>query len=76
VWKRAACYGLPAGMIQAVLNQGDYWLAGQVTAVVAVKSMMSPLVGFGVAYLAAVTTHHDSSRQHVEHRVNCESMAN
>jgi hypothetical protein len=53
---------LPAGLIQALLNQGDYWLTGQVTTLVAAKSVVSPLVGFGVAFLAAVTTHRDSNR--------------
>jgi hypothetical protein len=62
VWKRAACYGLPAGLLQAALNQGDFWATGAVTAVVAVKSVLSPLIGFGVAYVAAVTTHYETRR--------------
>jgi hypothetical protein len=62
VWKRAACYGLPAGLLQAALNQGDFWATGAVTIVVAVKSVLSPLIGFGVAYIAAVTTHHETRR--------------
>jgi hypothetical protein len=37
-------------------------MAGHVNAVVIVKSIASPLVGFGVAYIAAVTTHHESNR--------------
>jgi hypothetical protein len=61
VWKRGACYGLPAGLIQAALNQGDHWFSGHVTSVVLVKTIVSPLVGFGVAYVA-VTTHHESRR--------------
>jgi hypothetical protein len=62
VWKRGACYGIPAGLIQAAVNQGDYWMTGHVTALVAVKTVVSPLIGFGVAYLAAVTTHHETNR--------------
>lgn len=62
VWKRGACYGFPAGLIQAALNQGDYWLAGNVPALVVVKTIVSPLVGFGVAYIAAATTHHEAHR--------------
>lgn len=62
VWKRGAGYGLPAGLIQAALNQGDHWLAGHVSAVVIVKTIASPLVGFGVAYIAALTTHHEAMR--------------
>jgi len=65
VWKRAACFGFPAGLIQAALNQGDHWMSGHVTAIVALKTCISPLVGFGVAYIAAVTTHRESSRLQV-----------
>ena len=61
-WKRGACYGLPAGFIQVVVNQGDYWMAGHVTTPVVVKTVISPLVGFAVAYIAAVTTHYEAAR--------------
>jgi hypothetical protein len=64
VWKSGAWFGLPAGLIQAALNQGDCWLAGHVTTMVVAKTIASPLVGFGVAYVSAVTTHHESSRVH------------
>jgi phosphate/sulfate permease len=63
VWRSATYYGLPAGLIQAALNQGDHWLTGQVTTAVVVKSVISPLVGFGVAFIAAFTTHRESSRR-------------
>jgi hypothetical protein len=62
-------------MIQAALNQGDYWLTGQVTALVAAKTLISPLVGFGVAYLAAVTTHHDSNRLPDQPHIACEPVS-
>lgn len=62
VWKSATWFGLPAGLIQAALNQGDCWLTGHVTTMVVAKTIASPLVGFGVAYVSAVTTHHESSR--------------
>ena len=62
VWKRSACYGLPAGVIQVALNQGDSWMTGHVTGAVVMKTILSPLVGFAVAFVAAVTTHHETSR--------------
>jgi hypothetical protein len=65
VWKRAACYGFPAGLIQAALNQGDHWMSGHATTLVVLKSVLSPLVGFGVAYIAAATTHHETYRLQV-----------
>jgi len=40
-------------------------MIGQVTASVVVKTVISPLVGFGVAYIAAVTTHHEAARPRV-----------
>ena len=62
VWQRAACYGLPAALVQALLNQSDNWLSGRVTVPVAGNSVVSPLFGFGVAFQSAVTTDHDSNR--------------
>ena len=67
VWKRGACYGLPAGLVQAAMNQGDYWLAGHVTTGVAIKTLLSPFIGFGVAYIAALTTHRESHRRPAAH---------
>jgi hypothetical protein len=56
VWARAAKLGLVVGLIQVSLNQGDYWLRGQVTTLIVIKSLLSPLLSFGIAFASAVAT--------------------
>lgn len=60
VWSRAAKLGLVVGFIQVSLNQGDYWLEGQVTTGVVIKSILSPLLSFGIAFASAAATHVDN----------------
>jgi hypothetical protein len=57
VWARAAKLGLVVGLIQVSLNQGDYWLRGQVTTLIVIKSVLSPLLSFGIAFASAAATH-------------------
>ncbi|AOS46167.1 hypothetical protein Verru16b_03264 [Lacunisphaera limnophila] len=56
VWARATKLGLVVGLIQVSLNQGDYWLSGQVTPLIVIKSILSPLLSFGIAFASAVAT--------------------
>jgi hypothetical protein len=56
VWARAAKLGLVVGVIQVSLNQGDYWLSGQVTTLIVIKSILSPLLSFAIAFASAVAT--------------------
>jgi hypothetical protein len=44
---------VPVGLLQAAINQGDHWLAGEVTQGVVIKTILSPLVTITVALLAA-----------------------
>ncbi len=53
VWRRAAVVGLPIGILQAVINQGDVWLRHEQTAGTVVKTVISPLVTFSVALISA-----------------------
>lgn len=53
VWRRAAVVGLPIGVLQAVINQGDVWLRHEQTAGTVVKTLVSPLVTFSVALVSA-----------------------
>jgi hypothetical protein len=53
VWRRAAMVGLPIGLLQAVINQGDVWLRHEQTAGTVVKTLVSPLVTFSVALISA-----------------------
>jgi len=63
VWLRAARLGLVVGVIQVSLNQGDYWLRGQVTTLIVIKSILSPLLSFGIAFASAVATQTDILRR-------------
>ena len=56
VWRRAALIGLPVGILQVAVNQRDHWLRLQLTAVVILKSIVSPLLSFGIALVSAVAT--------------------
>ncbi len=60
VWARAAKLGLVAGVIQLSLNQGDHWLRGEITTGVIIKSILSPLLSFGIAFASAAATHAES----------------
>jgi hypothetical protein len=57
VWARAAKLGLVVGFIQVSLNQGDHWLRHEVDAVIVAKSILSPLLSFGIAFASAAATH-------------------
>jgi hypothetical protein len=57
VWTRAVRLGLVVGVIQVSLNQGDHWLSGHVTTGVVIKSILSPLLSFGIAFASAAATH-------------------
>ena len=45
--------GLPIGLLQAVINQGDVWLRHEQTAGTVIKTLVSPLVTFSVALISA-----------------------
>ena len=53
VWRRAAAVGLPIGVLQAVINQGDVWLRHEQTGGTILKTVISPLVTFSVAIISA-----------------------
>jgi hypothetical protein len=56
VWMRALRIGLPVGVLQVAVNQGDHWLAGHVTGGVIVKSIAAPAISIGIALVAAAAT--------------------
>ena len=57
VWKRALTLGLPVGLLQAIINQGDFWWRHAVDGAVVAKTIISPLVTFSVALLSAAATY-------------------
>ncbi len=62
VWRRACKLGLSVGLLQAIINQGDYWLSHAVSPSVAVKSLLTPLITFSVALVSAATTYVEKHR--------------
>jgi hypothetical protein len=59
VWARGAKLGLSVGVLQAIINQGDVWLAQSETTGTIIKTIVSPLVTFAVALVSAAATHVD-----------------
>ena len=53
-WRRTLLLGLPVGLLQAALNQGDHWWHGQVDAVVVAKSILSPLLSCSIAFVSTI----------------------
>jgi hypothetical protein len=64
VWLRAAKWGVPAGLLQAVINQGDFWLSHTVDAAVVTKTIISPLVTFSVALISAAGMYAEKMKKH------------
>lgn len=44
---------IPVGLLQASINNGDHWLAGDFSTAVITKSLLTPLVTFLVASVSA-----------------------
>jgi type III secretory pathway component EscS len=66
VWRRAAVVGLPIGVLQAVINQGDVWLRHEATVGTVIKTLISPLVTFSVALISAASVWVDEQRRSSE----------
>ena len=56
VWRPTLFLGLPVGLLQAALNQGDHWWHHQVDTTVLTKSILSPLLSCTIAFVSAVAT--------------------
>ena len=54
VWHRTLMLGLPIGLLQAALNQGDHWWRHDVNALVLTKTILSPLLSCSIAFASAV----------------------
>jgi hypothetical protein len=57
VWSRALRWGAPVGLLQAVINQGDFWMNHAVDGAVLAKTIISPLVTISVALISAAGMH-------------------
>ena len=56
VWRRTLLLGLPVGLLQAALNQGDHWLHHAVDGTVVLKTILSPLLSCTIAFISAAAT--------------------
>lgn len=56
VWLRALKFGFTAGLLQAAVNQGDFWWRGAVGPTVVVKTIVSPLIGFTLVLFTSAAT--------------------
>ena len=56
VWRRTLMLGLPVGLLQAALNQGDHWWRHEFGALVIAKSILSPLLSCAIAFVSAITS--------------------
>lgn len=61
VWRRAARLGLAVGLAQVVINQGDHWLRHEITPLLILKTILSPLLSFSIAFASAIATQLDRS---------------
>lgn len=64
VWLRAARLGLPIGLLQALINQGDVWLNHAVDSSTVTKTILSPLITFSVALFSAAGMYIEKTKQH------------
>ncbi len=66
VWRRSLMIGLPVGAVQIMVNQGDHWLRMQVSTVVVIKTLVTPLIGVSVALLSAAGAYVELQKQRLQ----------
>jgi hypothetical protein len=64
VWARAVKFGFTAGLLQALVNQGDHWWRQEVGAGVVVKTMVSPLIGLTLGLFTSAATWVQKTLEH------------
>ena len=64
VWARAVKFGLTAGLLQALVNQGDHWLRHEVGPAVVLKTIVSPLIGLTLVLFTSAATWVQKSLEH------------
>jgi hypothetical protein len=52
VWRRTLVLGLPVGLLQVAINQGDHWVHQTVDRVVILKTVLSPFLSCSIAFLS------------------------
>jgi len=53
VWRRTLALGMPVGLLQVALNQGDHWLHLTVDRAVVLKTILSPVLSCTIAFLSS-----------------------
>jgi hypothetical protein len=57
VWGRALRIGLPVGLVQIAINQGDHWITLTLTTGVILKTALTPMISTGIAFASAASMH-------------------
>lgn len=70
VWRRATMLGLPLGLLQVAINQGDSWWRHAVDGVVIVKTIMSPLVTISVALVSTASAYVERTSKSIPNQTN------
>jgi hypothetical protein len=53
IWRYTLLLGLPVGLLQAALNQGDHWWRHEVNGAIIAKSILSPVLSCSIAFTSA-----------------------
>lgn len=53
IWRRTLLLGLPVGLLQATLNQGDHWWRHAIDSVVVLKTILSPLISCAIVFISS-----------------------
>ena len=64
VWVRAVKFGFTAGLLQALVNQGDHWWRHEVGAGVVLKTVVSPLIGLTLVLFTSAATWVQKTLEH------------
>ena len=56
LWLRAVKFGFTAGLLQAAVNQGDFWFRHAVSPAIVLKTIVSPVIGFTLVFLTSAGT--------------------
>lgn len=57
VWRRTLILGLPVGLMQAALNQGDHWYHHAVTPLIFTKTILCPVLSCAIAFASAAVNY-------------------
>lgn len=63
VWRRSLIIGLVIGSIQIAVNQGDVWFRLQISSVLILKTLVTPMIATSVALFSSAGAYVELKRQ-------------